>query len=246
MSIKSILKGMIAKHGGYLFGPATVPKGVDLFHDLRRFGYSQHIKTVFDIGANVGQFAGATAASLPDARLFCFEPVKSTFNVLQSSFAASPKIKVFRSAIGAVNGELRMTSKPGSVMNHILASDETPPQGIHTELVPVQTVASVAEDLGIEEINLLKTDTEGFDAHVLQGAHAMLSSGRVFLVLVEVGFSDVDKHHTPFAAVRDLLKDFDVVGFYEQGGDANFSALDRADALFIHGATARRLLPVRW
>ncbi|MBC7927997.1 MAG: FkbM family methyltransferase, partial [Bryobacteraceae bacterium] len=107
-------------------------------------------------------------------------------------------------------------------------------------------LAHFCNTLAVEDISLLKTDTEGFDLDVLQGAESLLSAGRVFLVLVEVGFSDQDAGHTSFSAVRQLLEDFDVIGFYDQGSDANSSGLDRADVLFIHRVLAGRHLPRRW
>lgn len=66
------------------------------------------------------------------------------------------------------------------------------------EEVAVGTVDTFAREFGVEEISLLKTDTEGFDAEVLRGAKSMISSGRIFLILIEVGFSKYDAGHTLF------------------------------------------------
>jgi hypothetical protein len=131
-------------------------------------------------------------------------------------------------------------------MNHLLRPGEHVPEGMQNELVRVETVSDVCHKYQIDEIGLLKTDTEGHDVSVLRGAERMLSEGQIFLILAEVGFSDTDQVHTPFEAVRELLRDFAVVGFYDQGSDANFSCLDRADALFIHRLLASKRLPMRW
>lgn len=244
--MRLFLKSLVSRNNGYLFGPGTVPKGVDVFRDLQRFGYASHIQTIFDVGANIGQFATSALKSVPAAQLVCFEPVESSHAALKEALDGFSNVKTFRAAVGSEPGELRMTSSFRSVTNHLLLPGEEAPAGMQTEVVPVRTVTDVCKELQVKEIGLLKTDTEGFDIEVLRGAEEMLSAGKVFLVLVEVGFSDTDRGHTPFSAVRELLKDFDVVGFYEQGSDANFSALDRADALFIHRGIAASRLPIRW
>ena len=53
-----------------------------------------------------------------------------------------------------------------------------------------------------QRINWLKTDTEGYDLHVLRGAHKALSENRVDFVYCEVGFARDDVQHTYF---EDLL-----------------------------------------
>ena len=91
---------------GYIFGPGTVPKRVDLLRDLQRYAYSSHIRTGFDIGANVGQFGLAVTMDPPGAQLMSFEPVETTFKELIRNFSSFPNAKTFRFALGAKEGEL--------------------------------------------------------------------------------------------------------------------------------------------
>jgi FkbM family methyltransferase len=87
----------------------------------------------------------------------------------------------------------------------------------------------------IASIDILKTDTEGYDAHVLRGASRMLSEKRIPCIVSEVGFVG-DRHHTPFEEVYSLLvaNGYRIAGFYEasyfRGGECDF-----ANALFCLG-----------
>ena len=52
------------------------------------FLHLYNIVTVFDIGANVGQFAQEIRAELPEAMIYSFEPVKTTYENLIKNFSA--------------------------------------------------------------------------------------------------------------------------------------------------------------
>ena len=95
-------------------------------------------------------------------------------------------------------------------MNRLLRPGESIPPGVQTEVVPVKTIRQVRNEHQVEEIGLLKADTEGFDLEVLHGAERMLSKGKVFLVMVEVRFSEADKGHTPYISVREFLRGFEL------------------------------------
>lgn len=98
--IASFIKKLIHNRGGHLFGPHSVPKGVDLFHDLQRFGYTGLINTVFDVGANVGKFAMGTSQKMPNVSIWCFEPVESTFRVLKKTAKTCLRLSSFTVQLG--------------------------------------------------------------------------------------------------------------------------------------------------
>src|SRR4030067_818761 len=59
-----------------------------------------NIKTVFDIGANIGQFAKQIHNTLPDANIYSFEPLKDCFEQLQKTMGGINNSKVFNFALG--------------------------------------------------------------------------------------------------------------------------------------------------
>jgi hypothetical protein len=82
--------------------------------------------------------------------------------------------------------------------------------------IQISTIGAIYGHQHIETIDILKTDTEGYDAKVLASASRMLSEGRVRCVISEVGFLE-DPQHTEFAKVFLLLHQtgFEMAGFYE-------------------------------
>jgi hypothetical protein len=86
--------------------------------------------------------------------------------------------------------------------------------------VYVITLDDHARERGIESVYLLKTDTEGFDLGVLQGARRLFGEGRVAAVLCEVGFARSDTSHTYLPDVLELLEGhgFAMTAIYEIAG----------------------------
>ncbi len=60
----------------------------------------ENIKTVLDIGANVGQFAKEIREELPNAFIYSFEPLKECFDKLKTMESNDNKFKAFNFAIG--------------------------------------------------------------------------------------------------------------------------------------------------
>src|SRR4051794_6893445 len=63
------------------------------------------IRTIFDIGANTGQFAGAAARAFPAAQLYSFEPLPDCYAALAARLANVPRAKAINLGIGSETGE---------------------------------------------------------------------------------------------------------------------------------------------
>jgi hypothetical protein len=57
-----------------------------------------------------------------------------------------------------------------------------------SEEVVITTIDKYCEEPHIENIDVLKIDTQGFDLHVLRGAQSMLERGRLHMVCTELTF----------------------------------------------------------
>jgi hypothetical protein len=100
-------------------------------------------------------------------------------------------------------------------------------------LVSVGTVDSYCRERGIEQIEILKTDTEGFDLEVLRGAERLLQKRAVELIFIEISLTDMNKGQASLDEIYRFVTDrgFAVVSFYTLAYDS-----DRArytNALFI-------------
>ena len=61
------------------------------------FGWLERydIRTVIDVGANVGIFAKEITGILPDARILSFEPLAECYEKLSAAMASHPRFQAF-------------------------------------------------------------------------------------------------------------------------------------------------------
>lgn len=185
-------------------------RGHDLWRDLRFYYKRMEIvgaPVLFDVGANVGQTALAMAKAFPQAQVLSFEPVAATFEELTYNVRMLPQIMPIRKALGSVEGVRMIQSQEHSTVNSLLRpiTDES-----RSESIEVTTVDGIAENRSIKRIFVLKTDTEGFDVNVLQGAACLLKARRIDYVLTEVRFfREMYLPQTRFEDVSLLLSGYD-------------------------------------
>ena len=125
------------------------------------------VKTVLDIGANVGVTALYFSQIFPNARIYAFEPAPDNFAVLAKNVANCGRIRAFNFALGAADAtlELYASDNPinfGGYSLHAAGSDTAKKISI-----PVKSVASVLKDLAIGNLDVIKIDTEGAEWDIL-------------------------------------------------------------------------------
>ena len=166
----------LTRRFGYDIAP--FPGGAKHWTQIVSLLARHEVNCVFDIGANVGQYAKAIRKNGYPGRIISFEPLSGTHDQLTARAAGDTDWDVApRSAIGAAPGETQIHVSPESDMSSILPLDATAhdrlvsTRTIGMETVPVTTVADAltAHVTGATNI-FLKSDTQGFEAQVLAGA----------------------------------------------------------------------------
>lgn len=175
---------------------------------------------VFDVGANRGQSVSDIRPFLPRARIFSFEPVAATFQLLQQRVARDPLAEAFRLALGETVGPAEIFVGKHSSMSSFHAH-WGPATG--KEEVETSTVDRMVERLQVPRIHLLKIDTEGHELEVLKGAEASLRTGRITFIQAEVRFDQTFRRGThPSRAGVDALRSFLAPLDYQLHGFYNF------------------------
>lgn len=216
------------------------PAGHVAGQDLRRLSATRPIKVAFDIGANIGQTAESFSQWFPEAQIHSFEPIRANFEQLQTRAARLPRVTAHHLACGEKTAVQMMRY---GVHHHLhsLAEADAKLSADEGEAVQVTTMDDFCTKNGIESIDLLKTDTEGHDLEVLNGARALLERGGIRFVLVEAGFND-QKGQTPFCELQARLRanGFVLSGFYDlmRGGERK-EILWFGNALFTHETAVR-------
>lgn len=212
------------KLGLNVFTAGSLPEGVDWARDVRRLasadGNGAPPRVFFDVGANVGQTVTAIRERFADAEVYAFEPFRAPLAALRARTAGWPGVRVFPLAMGATPGRVEIVARADSPQNSLLtpppAGEEAP--GQPAEIIEIDTLDAFCARENVGAIDVLKTDTEGYDVEVLRGAAGLLAAGRVRFVYVEVTLDAASRQNTPFFPVHELLSahGFRFRGLYEQ------------------------------
>lgn len=223
--LKFYFKYLLLKKYGIQFQNTnyrTISLGSDWRYDLCYYCHPSEIQTIFDVGANIGQTVNQVIKIFPSSKIYCFEPIPSTFKALQENINKITNVQCFELALGDISGEAQITCNPLSGQNTFIVESKTSESTIS---VQVSTVDKFCEYHNIQSLNILKIDTEGFECQVLSGAYNMLSSQKIGFVLAECDFGrreDNDPHGN-FFDIFNYLKPlgYDIVAFYPDGLDSH-------------------------
>jgi len=140
------------------------------------------VDTVLDVGANVGQYASALRANGFAGRIVSCEPMSAEHAVLARRAARDPRWTSVQAAVGAVTGEIDINVSANSYSSSLLPMSRAHVAAVpnssqvRTERVRLTTIPIlVAEEVIDPSRTLLKVDTQGYEAEVLNGAGQMAS-----------------------------------------------------------------------
>lgn len=152
---------------------------------------------IVDVGANVGDWANMASRIAPGGRLVCFEPVPELFDQLQKRARQNMRSECL--ALSDEDTPMTITYYPGNAgLSSFVAYPDA--RGGVERVVQVSTGDRYVKARGINMIDLLKIDVEGYEHKVLQGFDRMLRSGTVRAIQFEYGRVN--------ALTRFLLADF--------------------------------------
>lgn len=221
---------------------SRIPRGIRLETDLQRvFSVSQRSgSTLFDVGANIGQTMQRLKATFPAASVYCFEPIRSTFLLLQDTCQPFSQVQAFQIAVGDTTGSALMEIGAKSEWSRIVSNGGCGDN--MTETVTICRLDDFCNKHEIVKIDLLKTDCEGYDLNVIRGAERLLTGGKVAAVYCEVNFERNGKYGDFFAIEQFLHeRNYTLYGIYDYSHWAfDIVAEGFANALFVHKSLCGR------
>lgn len=155
-------------------------------------------RTTIDVGANVGVFALLAAHANPSGRVFAFEPFRPVFDRLEVNRARNdvPNLECVRVAVGEVEGTLdyydldfgnddlpSSTSLSLEFMERSRLDRGLPESRLRRSPTTVLTLDAFAGERGIEDVDLVKIDTESTEPSVLRGMTNVLKRSRPNLIV---------------------------------------------------------------
>lgn len=191
--------------------------------------FPQRDLVVFDVGANKGQSINFFKGIFPNVRIYAFEPSERTFRKLKkvAGKIGGKDIELFQIGIGNRNTKLNfyesilsetstfaLPNKNSLYLkkkNRILfQKNENAFTETSAELI---TFDSFIMNHGLEFVDVLKIDVEGFEFEVLQGASDALKAKRIGVVQFESHADDMRADNS--ALIEEFLENNGYLKFKE-------------------------------
>ncbi len=211
---KDSLKGMNIGLGGSLetSGEENVLRMLNRGGDKEKY-------TVFDVGANVGNYTQLVINNVPNAQIHCFEPSASTYAKLCERIQyENVKINNFGLSDAITEATLYYDKENSGLAS--LYNRQLDYFGIDfglREMVSLDTLDHYCEVNDINKIDFLKMDIEGHELKALNGAQNMLAEKRIDNIQIEFGGCNIDSR-TYFRDFWNLLSaDFFVYRILSDG-----------------------------
>lgn len=125
---------------------------------------------VFDCGANLGLFSAYAASKAK--KVYAFEPVPKTYQIVQQVAALHKNIEACNFAISDKMGTARMTNLEALANNKLV--DNMGNYGGDFVEVPCIALDDFVERNGIDRVDFIKADIEGAESKMLLGAKNIL------------------------------------------------------------------------
>src|SRR5262245_50775152 len=198
----------------FSFSGETDDPWFKIWRDAGFYGYRRDIvpfrrairptSICLDVGANIGLTAVVMASSCPKGAVYCFEPIAQNFHHLRRTIELNQlsNCHAVNAAVGERAGQTRM----------LAAGPHSQVRSDGGEPVSVVTIDEWCAESGIDRIDFMKIDVEGYERAVLAGAAQTLNRQRpcVFIEfnsLTTIFVGEV----TPFVLLDDLMSIFPYV-----------------------------------
>ncbi len=206
-----LARAALATQGIGWAGPASGVRGSGETSFLKREVAKIRKPCIFDVGANVGEYALAALKANPEAILHCFEPSSSHFQILKGTLTdANVRLNAF--GLSDIE-EVRALHKDSAVsgLASLIARDLS---HLDISLHLLESVELVVGDNyvtqnHIDRIDLLKIDVEGWEMSVLKGFEESFQKKIIKCCQFEFGHAHIERREN----FRDFYRFFVGRGF---------------------------------
>ncbi len=190
---------------------------------------------VLDVGANVGDYAQGVLKATK-AQVHCFEPQPHVVAQLRDNLAAfGDRAVVVASGVGSDEGQLALHYNPDS--SELASFSEEVNQigyvnNAQSVEVPVTTLDAYVAHAGLDRVDFIKIDTEGYEHEVLLGAQHVIGALRPKLIQLEFNWHHLLRGTTMYGLAQ-LLPGYDLYQL-TPGGWARRDPMDPMANVFRH------------
>jgi FkbM family methyltransferase len=200
------------------------------------------VPVIFDVGANSGDIAAKYRYIFPDAKIYAFEPFPDIFLALERRLRRDKKVFPCKLALGRIPGKKLLRVNASSPTNSLLDTEDSAAsfwgKGLMETTASVEVEVATIDDFcrtrQIDDVDVLKIDTQGTELEVLMGAVGMLSTGRIRVIYAEMivvpSYKGQGKPHELMGFLDGL--GYDLMGLYNLWS-RNDGRLLQMDAIFV-------------
>jgi FkbM family methyltransferase len=149
-----------------------------------------NLRTIFDVGCNIGEWSRMTRRYHPVSDIHLFEIVPQTFSKLISNNIVDAKM--FPNSFGLSDNlhlvDLKVVSDNDRVSTSVLNLAHDNSVYLTGLGVPGDAYCRMHN---ISQIDFLKIDTEGHEYRVLEGFHSMLQQEQIKMIQFEYGYISI-------------------------------------------------------
>ena len=214
----------ITRRLGYVVVPAWRWAPNTLEAHLQQLFEMRSVSCVIDVGANTGQYHDFLRYIVGyKGWIASFEPVKANYRALKEKAQGDPRWRVFNCGLGAANGTAEINVMRDTQFSSLLAPDDSvvkqyknENEVMYRETIEVRRLADVVTDITDQGIPFsqcyLKTDTQGYDIQVVEGAKPILK--HVVGMQMELSFRPI---YQGMPAMPEVLAFSAALGFQATG-----------------------------
>lgn len=137
------------------------------------------VKTIIDIGANVGFFSMLCRNLYRNANIYAVEPVSQTFGCLKNNLSIHKKNKLYNLGISNHTGRAKIKfDENNSAISSIHKNGNID--------IKITTLDNLVKKNKIKEIDILKIDTENYEYQVLKGAKKVLENTKYLFIEISL------------------------------------------------------------
>lgn len=201
-----------------------------------------NIRTILDIGANVGYFSATFHKILPQASIYAFEPLPDCYEQLLKRMENIPQFRSFNCALGDTDSNVKIYRSQFSQSSSILPMSDLHKQAFpHTkeltsDVVSIARLDEISRDLDMQDNILIKLDVQGYENKVISGGQETFSKAKV--LIVETSFQTLYEGQPLFDAVygRVLSLGFSYMGNLGQLKNPIDGCVLQEDSVFVRAA----------
>ena len=211
---KKIIKDIVNIFG---FEIRRINKQSFTFDDIYKLKVKKDKPMILDVGAYRGESAIRFQKIFPNLEIHCFEPVKGPYLEMKKKFNESKNIITNNFALGSnkrsqtfFENQKKDTSSffrvnKNSEWYKIKSSFYDYEFSKEVPNIQIDTLDNYIEDKKINFIDILKIDTQGFEAQVLKGSKNTINSNKIKFIETEIVFSNIYERKISF---YDIEKNF--------------------------------------